>query len=686
MATFTDKNINLGALKERAYNYRWATLEEGVIPLTAADPDFPVAEEIKKAIHDYSEIGYFSYGPAEGLPEFKHAITRWHLTKKRTPSSPDFILPLNSAAHALYLVSHFLLDPGEEAIIPNPVDFLFRKSIENAGGVAVTAPLQMDSGEFPIEELEALIGPKTKAIFICNPNNPLGKVMTEKDLRAIGKLACKHNLWLVSDEIWSDIVYQDTSFKSIASLDIEFAKRTFIISGLSKNFGLAGLRIGYLISPNKETSEAVFALSKHDSTAYGLSTLSQIAGTAALNDCSYWLDDFLAHLSDMRTLVLKELEACPLFIPPNPNSTYLAFPKINSHQADANILVDVLHKEAKVALIPGAKNFFEHQAEGHIRICYATSQSIVTEAFQRINHFLTTEKGKGVLYELNNNTLNHLSTIPSPNRAIVDHQTPTNKMVNEPLNNEYQENKPQRANVAEPVEENLTNEASNNQHAVESNGFGLKWLWGLMPLLLFGFLALIFFQSRNNNADKNINGLSETNTGIVSSDTNPDNFDNSETVDGSNMDENDASYTDSNTEEALDGNTDDQESMTNSDDNNYEEPVYSGIDDDGESDSNPYEDSEIEPSSNSSTTNSYTDNSTTNTSAGFYAVFNVFSTKNNAMKQKSVLERSGFDVSIMPHGNLYRVTSFLGSNKESAENKLTQIKKLYQKDAWLLEY
>ena len=381
---FDDKSVNINTLRERAYNYRWATLDEDVIPLTAADPDFPIAEEIRRAISDYSRAGYFSYGPAEGLPVFREAVSDWYEREKNVWCAPEHVLPVNSAAQALYITARHLLQAGDEVIIPNPVDFLFRKSIENAGAKVITCNVDMQTAEFDLQELEAAITPKTKAIFICNPNNPLGKLLSKNHLEAIGRLACQYNLSIVSDEIWADIVYTPHTFHSISSLDKEFAKRTYIISGLSKNFGLAGLRVGYILAPGEAAYKALYESSKHASTAYGVSTISQIAAATALNDCKYWLDAFLEHLTEMRALVLDFLDKHPLFECPNPDSTYLAFPAIQS-KYHSTVITEKIHQQARVALIPGAVNFFESQSEGHIRICYATSKKILNEAFERIN-------------------------------------------------------------------------------------------------------------------------------------------------------------------------------------------------------------------------------------------------------------------------------------------------------------
>ena len=123
---FSHENINFEALKKKAYNFRWAEVDEGVIPLTAADPDFPVAPEIVQAISDYIKDGYFSYIPHTGFPEFKQAIARYQNTYKHEHVDPELVLPIDSAARGMYIIAKTVLQPGDEVIVFDPVDFLFQ--------------------------------------------------------------------------------------------------------------------------------------------------------------------------------------------------------------------------------------------------------------------------------------------------------------------------------------------------------------------------------------------------------------------------------------------------------------------------------------------------------------------------------------------------------------------------------
>jgi aminotransferase/cystathionine beta-lyase len=383
MELFSNDKVNLVALRKKAFNYRWATLPDDVIPLTAADPDFPVAEPIVQAISDYSRDGYFSYGPPEGLLAFKEAIANWYSRRHNAEISPNTILPVNSAAFGLFTVAKMLLNPGDNAIIPNPVDFLFRKSIEHVGAEVRTSPLDKGYACFDLNHLNALVDKNTKAIFICNPNNPLGRSIPKEHLNELITFAIKKDLWIVSDEIWADIDF-DQSVTSLLSKALTKYSRKIVVSGLSKNFGLASLRIGYVMCPDEKTFHTLLQSSGHLTTAFGLSPIAQAAGATAFNQCEYWLDAFLVHLRKMRTLTLDFLQESDIFHAVNPNTTYLVFPEFKVPVSNTEIWLDQLKEEAKVALVPGGTNWFESASENHIRICYATSEEILKTAFDRM--------------------------------------------------------------------------------------------------------------------------------------------------------------------------------------------------------------------------------------------------------------------------------------------------------------
>ena len=380
---FQDSNVNFEILKERAFNFRWASVEEGTIPLTAADPDFPIATPIIHAIQAYSEKGYFSYAPAEGLATFKMAVEKWYLKQHDTKVKAKLILPVNSAASGLYNVANAILNPSDEVLIPNPVDFLFRKSVEHAKGTVVPCQFNLESGCFDLEDLQSKCTPKTKALFICNPNNPSGKAFSKAQLSSLIEFCRTNDIWLISDEIWIDIYYQE-KLTSCLNTELPAYSKKIVVSGLSKNFGLAGLRIGYIICQSTEHFQLVLNHSNHLTTAGGISSLSQIAGTAAFNECGFWLEAFRKHLTKMKRLTedfIREMH----FLELKPSeATYVLFPKIVNCSMDAETLVQFIANEAKVALVPGGVNWFESASEGHLRICISTSEAVLSEAFNRI--------------------------------------------------------------------------------------------------------------------------------------------------------------------------------------------------------------------------------------------------------------------------------------------------------------
>jgi len=383
---FQQHSIDLDILKKRAFNLRWATVPEGVIPLTAADPDFRSAPEIAEAIIRFTKDRYLSYGPPAGLPEFKESVAAYFSVKRNIPALPKFIFPVDSAAFGIYLTCKAFLTTGDEAIIFDPVDFLFRYATEAVGGVAV--PFAIPPGPAPVdfEKLKGLITSRTKIICLCNPLNPTGKVFTKEELLILGEIACTYNLIILSDEIWSDIIYTPFNYTSIASLNEQIRNQTVTVTGYSKSYGLAGLRIGAVMASNKVHYDRLFEVSLHNSTIHGANVLSQVAATTALNECGYWLDDFVSHLQRMRDLCVRELNATQGFHCISPEGCYVAFTDITGTGKSSAEIHQILLEQAKVAVVPGAKQWFGEGAEGFIRMSFATSEEILGDALYRIKN------------------------------------------------------------------------------------------------------------------------------------------------------------------------------------------------------------------------------------------------------------------------------------------------------------
>jgi len=381
---FSPTEINFDLLKARAFNLRWACVPSGVIPLTAADPDFPIAEPIKKAIVDYVSGGYLSYGPAEGLLSFRQAAATHYQTKHQVAYDPGHLLPVDSAAYGIALVCETLLQNGDEAIIFDPVDFLFRYSVEQAKAKAIAFPTPPIGGDIDFDKLENFITPKTKMICLCNPLNPTGKVFTAEELNTLGSIALKHDLWILSDEIWSDIVYSPHCFTSMASISEAVFHKTITITGYSKSYGLAGLRVGSVFMPNANLYQLIFDRSQHRSTVHGCNVVGQIAATAALKEAQPWLKDFVTHLQSMRDLVTTRLNNIPGVQCTIPQGCYVAFPNISGTGMTSEQMHQLLIEKALVATVPGLPQWFGSGAAHHIRLSFATSESVLIEALDRI--------------------------------------------------------------------------------------------------------------------------------------------------------------------------------------------------------------------------------------------------------------------------------------------------------------
>jgi aspartate/methionine/tyrosine aminotransferase len=390
---FSDNTINYELLRERAFNLRWAQVAEGVIPLTAADPDFPSAPEIAEALTKFIKDRYFPYVPAEGYLFFREAIANFYEQKRKFIISPNRILPVDSAAFGILVACKAVLKPGDEAIIFDPVDFLFKHCIEQVGATAVSLSVAIDpAAPINLDKLRSLINHKTKMICLCNPINPTGKVFTKQELEEIAQIARENKLIILSDEIWSDIVFAPHCYTSIASLDEETAARTITVSGYSKSYGLAGLRVGFVMASDEKLFKKLFESSGHASTVHGCNALAQVAASTALNECAYWLHDFVEHLQRMRDLSLKEISTIPGFSCHSPQGCYLLFCNIQKTGYESASLQTLLLEKAKVAVVPGLPRWFGEGAAGHIRICFSTSENILTEAFSRIRQCLNAVK------------------------------------------------------------------------------------------------------------------------------------------------------------------------------------------------------------------------------------------------------------------------------------------------------
>ncbi|MPM85109.1 Aspartate aminotransferase [bioreactor metagenome] len=302
---------------------------------------------------------------------------------------PELILPIDSAARGMEIIARTILKPGDEAIVFDPVDFLFKTSMEAAGATVILFPMAFrEDGTINFDSLESYITPRTRMLGLCNPHNPLGKVYPLEDLDHILQLSQKYGFYIMNDEIWSDIIYPDAQFKSILNLGQERNIRTMSVFGFSKSFGIAGLRAGCVYCQDKELFDKIVAMSLVDTTIGGITSLSQVAGIACLEKSYGWVDAFIERLTSNRDYALQRLAAMPGISCHKPQATFVIFPDITATGMDPADLVDYLYREHKLLIVPGGARYFGPGSSGHVRICLATSHEILSEGLDRLERGL----------------------------------------------------------------------------------------------------------------------------------------------------------------------------------------------------------------------------------------------------------------------------------------------------------
>lgn len=382
---FSDDKVDLEILRKRAYSMRWAVLDKDVIPFSSADPDFMPAPEITNAMIEYIKGGYMSYTPSTGMIGLRESISEGIMKRKNEKSKPELIIPTDSAARGMKNIADSLLEKGDEAIVFDPVDLLFAISVRKAGATPVFYECSRTTDEdWDFSDLEELITPKTKMICFCNPHNPLGLLYSRKALQQILDIANKHNLYIMNDEVWSDIIYKDATFNSLLSFPEDEIKNVLTVYGYSKGFGIPGLRAGFIVCQTQELFDKIFVISGSDATIGGVASVTQVAMMACFNESYYWVDEYIKHLQNNRDYVYKRLSAMPGIKPTKQEATFVSFFDITETGVESDDFAKKILEEQKVFLVPGNKKWFGPSAYGKVRLCYATSHAILKEGLDRI--------------------------------------------------------------------------------------------------------------------------------------------------------------------------------------------------------------------------------------------------------------------------------------------------------------
>jgi aspartate/methionine/tyrosine aminotransferase len=365
---------------------KWGLWAEDVIPLSVADIDFQVPQEIKAGILEAIEEDRSPYGPYAGDPDVLEVVCEKLNRVNRIPATPEDVHMIPGAMFAIFLSCYYALRPGNEAVIcPAPVYPPFIENIENAEGVVVFNPLRFsDTPALDLDDLKRRITPRTRLLMVCNPHNPTGKVLSRKELEGIGKIAQENDLLIFMDELYEDMVFEGEHV-SLASLGADLFERTLTVFGFSKAFGMAGFRIAYLVNRGRhmrELRKRIHGIIVHTDT------LAQAAAKAALTHGDPWLRAFRRHLKRMRDQAIRRLAGIPGVWCPKPQATPFVFPNLASFGMTSREMVSYLEKEARVVVQRGSD--FGPHGEGHVRINVATAPSILEKAFDRIEAALRT--------------------------------------------------------------------------------------------------------------------------------------------------------------------------------------------------------------------------------------------------------------------------------------------------------
>ncbi|MFH0942110.1 MAG: aminotransferase class I/II-fold pyridoxal phosphate-dependent enzyme [Chloroflexota bacterium] len=363
---------------------------EGVISLGVGEPDYVTPWHIRETAITALEKGYTMYTSNAGMPELRQALSQYLKDKYGLSYDPDSELLITvGVSEGMDLAARALLDPGDEVIIPDPCYVAYPANVMLAGGVPVMVPTTCENNfELLYQDIETRITRKTRAIFFGSPANPTGAVITRERLLEIAELARKHNLIVISDEIYGKLVY-GVAHTCVPTLP-GMKERTILLSGFSKAYAMTGWRIGYAAGPK----EIIAAMTKiHQYTIMCAPIMGQMAAIEALKSGDVAAAEMVEDYNRRRLVMVKGLTEIGLNCF-EPKGAFYAFPSVTSTGLTSEEFSELLLYEEKVACVPGTA--FGKCGEGYVRCCYATSMANIEEALGRIKNFVSRHAGKPV--------------------------------------------------------------------------------------------------------------------------------------------------------------------------------------------------------------------------------------------------------------------------------------------------
>lgn len=363
---------------------------KNIISLSVGEPDFDTPNYIKvggiKAIAD----GFTKYTPGNGIFELREAIANKLRTENKIDCTPDNICVCVGAKQAVYSSLMVLCDSGDEVIIPTPCWVSYTEMVKLSGADPVLVPCK-DDFDLDLEAIQRAITPRTRAIIICTPNNPTGKVYSRETLSKLGALAVEHDFFIVTDEIYEKLVYDGNEHFSIASLSDEIAKRTVTINGFSKSYAMTGWRIGY-VEARKDIIKGIMSFQSQVTSSN--CSISQKAALTAITGPQDDLAVMVKEFCGRKNYIFDRVNKIPGLSCPEPQGAFYVLVDVQAYLGkgyqewtirNAVDLCEYLLVTQLVASVPGEA----YQLPGKIRFAYATSMEDLQTAFDRIEDALS---------------------------------------------------------------------------------------------------------------------------------------------------------------------------------------------------------------------------------------------------------------------------------------------------------
>ncbi|MBI2074895.1 MAG: acetolactate synthase small subunit [Candidatus Levybacteria bacterium] len=360
-----------------------------VISLAQGIPSFFTAEHIRQAAKNAIDSNLVDkYTPGYGIPELREAIAEKVKRENNIHARPEEVIVTHGGIEALMAVFMTLLNVEDEIIVPTPdyASHITQIIISTHGGKPIFVPLIEQNKEWVLDvsRLEQAVTTRTKAILLCNPSNPTGKVYSKNELEQVAKIAKKHNLFIITDEMYEHFLYDGRSHISIGSFK-GIEDRVISVFGVSKSYAMTGWRIGYIVA-TKKLIDQIFKV--HDSIITCPTAVSQYAALAAITGKQDIVSYYKQSFEKRRKIVVDELAKTNMLSYTMPQGAYYCFPKLKKSVNDVELAIRMI-KEAKVGVVPGSP--FGLGGENHIRISFGCEEEVLREGLRRLVTYLNTK-------------------------------------------------------------------------------------------------------------------------------------------------------------------------------------------------------------------------------------------------------------------------------------------------------